>query len=180
MTHGSDRAIRRLSVAASFGLVLMVGATAGYVLWPRVAGAIGLKPAAPPLPPPAYSAGQHVDVPAVWYNTAPRTLIVFARASCAACEKAHPFLKSLVSDLNGRAVVVMAHPVKSAYEDNSFATSLGIADANVHEVTPNLRVKATPTIVLVNQQGAILAAWEGAGSPEHQAEIRKTIEQKLQ
>ena len=41
----SARRIDRFSVAATLGLVLMVAATAGYIGWPRVANAIGLKPA---------------------------------------------------------------------------------------------------------------------------------------
>ena len=159
--------------------MLMVGATAGHIFWPRVAAAIGIKPTPPPPAPPAYEAGQQIDVPAAWYSSTPRTLVLFARASCAACEKAHPFLKSLVADLSGRAGAVMVHPSVSEHEDRSYAQSLGIPDANVHIVTANLRVRATPTLVLVNQQGAILAAWEGAGSPERQAEIKSTIEKAL-
>ncbi len=73
----SARTIDRFSVAATLGLVLMVAATAGYIGWPRVANAIGLKPA--PLPP-AYASGQKVDVPAAWYNSSPKTLIIFGRA----------------------------------------------------------------------------------------------------
>ena len=73
----------------------------------------------------------------------------------------------------------MAHPSVSEYEDKSYAQSLGISDANVHIVTKNLRVRATPTLVLVDQTGAILAAWEGAGSSERQQTIKKTIENSL-
>ena len=173
MAGPSDRTLSRLSVAASFGLVLMVGATAGYIGWPRVAAAIGVKPAAAP---PAYAAGQRIDTPADWYNAAPKTLVLFARASCAACEKAQPFLKGLVAGLDGRAAAVLAHPAGADQEDIAYARSLGVDDPNIRVVTANLRVRATPTLVLVNQQGAILAAWEGAGAGDRQAEIARTIE----
>jgi hypothetical protein len=177
VTSQSDRALSRLSVAASFGLVLMVGATAGYIGWPRVAAAIGIRPA---VPPPAYSTGQQIDVPRDWYGSASHTLVLFARASCGACDKAQPFLKSLVSSLNGRAAAVMAHPAATVAEDAAFARGLGIADSDIRVVTADLRVRATPTLVLVNQQGAILAAWEGVGSTERQAEVLRTINAKLQ
>jgi thiol-disulfide isomerase/thioredoxin len=176
MTHTNDRALNRLSIVASLGLVLMVGATTTYIAWPRVASAFGLKPAPPPPAPPAYIAGQGIDVPAAWYSTSAHTLILFARDSCGACQKAQPFLKTLVAGLNNKAAVVMAHPAGTDVEDVAFAKGLGLADANIHVVTSNLRVKATPTLVLVNQQGEILAAWEGAGKEDKQAEIVKTIQ----
>jgi thiol-disulfide isomerase/thioredoxin len=176
VTNRSDRTLNRLSVAASFGLVLMVGATTGYVAWPRVAHAFGIKPAVPPPAPPAYVAGEQIDVPAAWYNAAPKTLVLFARESCGACQKAQPFLKALVTSLDGRASVLMAHPAGTDMEDAAFAKSLGIGDANVRAGIAGLRVHATPTLVLVNQQGAILAAWEGAGKADKQADIQATIE----
>jgi aminoglycoside/choline kinase family phosphotransferase len=52
-----------------------------YIAWPRVASAIGIKPTPPPTPPPAYIAGQAIDVPAAWYSSSPRTLVLFARLS---------------------------------------------------------------------------------------------------
>ena len=178
MTLTSDRALNRLFIAASLGLVLMVGATTSVIAWPRISGMIGLKAPVPPPQPPAYSAGQQIDVPAAWYSASPRTLLVFAREACGACQKAQPFLKQLVAGVttSGRAAVVMAHPAASAIEDAVFAKAIGVGEGSLHAVTANLRVKATPTIVLVDQQGAILAAWEGAGKEDKQAEISKTIE----
>jgi len=170
------RSIDRFSVAATLGLVLMVAATAGYVAWPRMANVIGLKAAAPP---PAYASGQHVDVPANWYDSSPKTLIIFGRASCAACEKAQPFLKSLVTRLNGRATAVFAHPPGAETDDAAFAKSLGITNDRVELVGAGLRVRATPTLVLVNRNGTVLEAWEGTGPPERQSSILKAIDVAL-
>jgi hypothetical protein len=179
MTARNEHALNRLSVVASLGLVLMVGVTTSYIAWPRVASAVGIKPAAPPPSPPAYIAGQGIDVPSSWYSTSPRTLVLFARDSCGACRKAQPFLKTLVAGLGNKASMVMAHPAGTDVEDAAFAKSLGLADTNIHVVTANLRVRVTPTLVLVNQQGEILAAWEGAGQADKQAEIVKTIDSLL-
>jgi hypothetical protein len=175
VTTGSDRTLNRLSVALSFGLVIMVGGTAGYIGWPKVASAMGIKPAKPVPQPPAYLAGQKIDSPAEWYSAAPRTLVLFARESCGACQKAQPFLKSLVASLDGRAPVMMAHPAGTEAEDRRFAASIGITSDHIKVVTANMRVKATPTMVLVDQTGAILAAWEGAGKADRQKEISTTI-----
>ena len=168
--------IDRYSVVASLGLVLMVAATAVYVGWPRVANALGVKPS---VPPPAYAAGERVDVPVSWYDSRPKTLIIFGRASCVACEKAQPFLKGLVTRLNGRAAAVFAHPAGADADDAAFGRSLGIANDRIVTVQTGLRVRATPTILLVNQNGTVLEAWEGAGPPERQSSILKTIDLAL-
>jgi len=172
----SVRNIDRFSVAATLGLVLMVAATAGYIGWPRVANALGLKP---PPPPPAYAAGQRVDVPAAWYDSSPKTLIIFGRSSCVACEKAQPFLKGLVTRLNGRAAAVFAHPHGDDAADTTFAKSLGITNDRIVVTGSGLRVNATPTILLVNKNGTVLEAWEGAGPPEKQSSILRAIDVAL-
>ena len=60
--------------------------------------------------------------------------------------------------------------------DDDFAKSLGVKDANVVNVTANLKVRATPTVLLVNRQGMILGAWEGVGKEDRQAAILATID----
>lgn len=173
MTQRSEQLVRRASIAASVGLALLLTATLGYIAWPRVAAAIGVKPAAAP---PAYAAGEQIDVPAAWYGQADTTLIVFARASCAACEKAQPFLAQLVGKMHGRGTAVMAHPPGADEDDRQFARSLGVADDHIVVVTAGLKVRSTPTLVLVNRQGRILEAWEGVGKETQQAAILTAVD----
>ena len=117
-----------------------------------------------------------MDVPAAWYESSPKTLVIFGRASCVACEKAQPFLKGLVTRLNGRAAAVFAHPSGTDADDTAFAKSIGITSDRIMLVGTDLRVRATPTLVLVNQNGTVLAAWEGTGPPERQSDILKAID----
>jgi hypothetical protein len=172
VTDQSDRLVRRASIAASVGLALMLVATLAYIGWPLVASALGVKPAAAP---PAYAAGEQIDVPAAWYADAPHTLIVFARASCAACERAQPFLTQLVGRMNGRGGAVMAHPPGADADDQTFARSLGVTDDHILVTPAGLKVRATPTIVLVTRQGRVVEVWEGAKA-DRQAAILKAID----
>jgi len=173
MTDRSDQLVRRASVAVSAGLVAMVVATAGYIAWPQIASKMGVRAATAPAP---YVAGQAVDVPAAWYAGAPHTLILFARASCAACEKAQPFLKEIVGHMSGHGAVVMAHPAGAPEADQKFANGLGITNDHVMLATPGLRVRATPTLVLVDRQGRVVDAWEGAGKIDTRLAIRAAID----
>jgi peroxiredoxin len=176
MKQSADRLLHRASVAASAGLVVMLAATLVYVSWPRVSGYFGVKSTAAPA---VYAAGDRVDVPAAWYAEAPHTLIVFARASCTACERAQPFLKDVVAHMNGKGAAVMAHPDGAPDDDKKFALSLGVADDHIFLTTPGLRVRATPTMVLVDRQGKVIGAWEGAGKPERQAAILKVVDEAV-
>jgi len=175
LTQKSEQLVRRASIAASVGLALMLTATLGYIGWPRVAAAIGISPKPAPRPP-AYQAGEIVDVPAAWYSKADTTLVLFARASCGACEKAKPFLTKVVGIMNAKGAAVMAHPALTEVEDKQFAKSLGVNAPNVVVVTDKLKVQATPTLLLVNRAGKILNAWEGVGKENEQAAILAAIE----
>lgn len=176
MTPRADRLIHRVSTAASFVLAVALGASLASVTWPRVASALGIEPRTSG---PAYNTGERIDVPADWYRGTAHTLVVFARASCGACEKAQPFLKELVASLEGRSAVVLAGGAETRDEDARFARSLGVADRSIQIAPTGLRVRATPTLVLTDRQGTILEAWEGVGPPEQQAAIAKAVERAL-
>jgi peroxiredoxin len=176
VTQSTERLVNRASTAASGALILMLVATGGYILWPRVSSYFGVTVSAAT---PAYATGQKVDVPAAWYEGSEHTLIVFARASCSACEKAQPFLKDLVTKLDGLATAVMGHPAGAPEDDQKFANSVGITTEHVFETVPGLRVKATPTLVLVDRQGRVLSAWEGVGKADHQTDILTAFQSSL-
>jgi thioredoxin-related protein len=150
----------------------MLAATLGYIGWPRVAAAFGSKPTPRP---PAYAAGDTVDVPAAWYSGTDTTLILFARASCTACQNAQPFLTRMVGAMTTRGDVVMAHPGETNEEDAQFAAGLGIKSDYVKAVPAGVRVRATPTVVIVNRQGRIIGAWEGVVKEENKAAILAAI-----
>jgi thiol-disulfide isomerase/thioredoxin len=168
----TDRLVARTTGWANALLAVALGATLMTVAWPRVQHAFGLK-AAPA--PAAYRAGQTIDVPADWYQAAPYTVVVFARSSCSACQQAQPFLQQLVASVKGRGEVVLGTPGMEREEDLRYGLQLGLDASQARVVPPGLRVKATPTLVIVNRRGEILGAWEGVGPPEQQAKISQAI-----
>jgi peroxiredoxin len=171
MRIATDRLAVKTASITNAGLVLILLVTAMMVAWPRVTNALGMRHA----PEPAYRAGQTIDTPADWYSSSSYTLVVFARASCGACQTAQPFLKQLVADLGSRSAVVLGTTGKEPKEEVGYGESLGLAGEAVKIVPAGVRVRATPTLVLVNAQGQVLAAWEGVGPESKQAQIRQTV-----
>ena len=176
MSPRSEWILGRLAGATSVALVLTVAATAGTIAWPRVASAVGLDRKAARAA--AYPAGTTIDTPAAWHEDAPYTLVLFARATCAACEKAMPYLKTLTASLRGRAAVVYASAgVKFERADEvKYARAIGIGESQVHAAPDGLKVRVTPTLVLVNQRGEVLASFEGVGPGSKQAVITQALD----
>jgi len=169
----SDFLIRRTATAASVVLAAVVVWTAAQVFWPRLAD--GNLAAAEP----AYRAGQTIDTPAEWHDGAPYTLVIFAQAACGACQRAQPYLRSLVAHLDGRADVVMAAPGREVAFDAQYGHGLGLPDDRTYVVPAGTRVRATPTLVLVDRSGQILGAWEGVGPEDEHAALTATIDELL-
>ena len=170
----AEQLLNSASLGASLVLATLLAITLAFITWPRVANALGLETTPPPRPP-AYAVGDVIDTPAAWHAAAPHTLVLFARASCGACEKAAPFLKGLVADLQSRAGVVLVGGPETFGEDAAFGKLVGIADTAMHPAPPGLRVRVTPTLVLVDASGKILHAWEGVGPEATQAAIASAI-----
>lgn len=172
MTSHTERYVAKGASITNAGLVLILLVTAMMVAWPRVTNALGMRHA----PEPAYKTGQTIDTPKEWYAGADHTLVVFARASCGACQTAEPFLKQLVADLAAKSAVVLGSTGKEPTQELDYGRALGLDEAAVKVVPAGLRVRATPTLVLVDRQGQVLAAWEGVGPEKKQDEIRQTIQ----
>ena len=177
MRDSSDVLLRRVATVTSALLVMLIAGTALTIAWPRIASAMGVRPAPPP---PAYQVGQTIDVPVEWYGSAPRTLVLFGQASCGACQDATLYLRQLVTHLRTRTAVVVGSPGNALEDDASWASSFGIERASVYVVPRRLRVRVTPTLVVVNQHGEILGAWEGVGPKEKHADLTAAIDKALQ
>jgi len=176
MNDRADRMLSRAAVAASVALLAVFAGTLATLAWPRLTGALGATPKAPE---PAYGTGGTIDTPADWHQAAPYTLVLFARASCSACQTAGPFFKGLIDETGGRSQVVLVTSAGEQDADALYARGLGLDASSIKTAGPGLRVRVTPTLVLVNRQGTILDAWEGVGPVEKQAEIRKAITTQL-
>ena len=103
------------------------------------------------------------------------TLVLFAQSSCGACQKAEPFFKDLFADLKGKASVVLTSHGPERADELAYGHALGLDDEAIKETPKGLRVKATPTLVLVDRDGKILDTWEGVGPASQQKQIREKI-----
>lgn len=117
-----------------------------------------------------YQVGQLVDLPPALYQSDARTLILFARNSCSACQDAKPFLTELIAAFNksadGKALLLSEDGI---VEERVYAAEIGIAEAQVRTMDlRGLRVRSVPTVLLVNARGTVLFVGEGVPSSTDQ------------
>jgi hypothetical protein len=113
--------------------------------------------------PPAYVAGQTIDVPSRLYDASPRTLLLFVRANCSACQTAKPAFASLVAEARGRGMPVwLVASGALTDEEGAYAASIGLeADRRMTMPLAGLRLQVVPTLVVVGHSGEVVYAAEG-------------------
>ncbi len=162
--------VNKLTTWTNVVLLAVLALTIGLVLYPSIAGAVATPP-----PPAAYEVGGTIDTPADWHNGSAFTLILFAQASCGACQRAQPFLKQVVEECNDRAPIVLVSPGVDRAAEVRFGESLGLSDGMIQRAPAGIRARVTPTLVLVDRTGTVLHVWEGV-PPERQQAILQSVQ----
>lgn len=158
--------LRRLATGIICICVLLVAGTSAAIAFPRFRQLLGF-----PSDSPGYRVGDVVDVPPAAYERTSHSLIVFARASCAACQAARPVLAELVEKVKDDASlrVVLVMPAVNPSESLEYVRGLGLPESSfIPRQQREFKVRAIPTAVLVDQRGRILAVAEGLGDPFHE------------
>lgn len=163
--------VGRVAIAAAIASLVLVTVTVVAVLRPDLRDALQLGPK------PAYIAHARIDVPASVYESAPFTLVVFARNTCAVCRSAAPFLARAVTEAARSGVAVRLLSGAAAQEDELvYARLLGLDDSALLPVDfKTIRVRRVPTVVLVDRTGEIHYAREGAMPAADQADFLRRL-----
>jgi hypothetical protein len=116
-----------------------------------------------------YVVGELVDLPGV-AKSAPFTVVVFARASCRACEDALPLLKAVRETLELRAdgrMLLLYRSERRLESEQVYGAALGLTEAEIHFANPpNRRLRALPAIMVIDVSGRIRYLHEGRVSPQ--------------
>lgn len=156
MSESETHSWSYLPWALSAAVVVVLAMTAVAVLIPGVRNALGVPGAK------GYAVGDAFDVDLAPGPNRERTVVILGRESCAACRRAHPFLKSLVEVASRQADirVAMVVPEGVAEAEMAFATSLGVRPEQVTGADlASLRLAQVPTVVLLDATGRVSRVW---------------------
>lgn len=154
-------------MSAAIASAVLCVSTALVVAVPSLRAAFVRSPSRP-----SYQVGEHVDVSATLYSSSARTLLVFARHDCAACQRSKPALTATLTSLKTLDVAVFLMVPDAIEDEMPFAREVGIEPSAVKTMKlDQLRLRYVPTFVLVDQTGKILVAREGVLTTEGQGAI---------
>lgn len=154
--------------------LLALAGTVALVVSPSLRARVGVGPA---IDGPAYAVGDRVDIDAASYNSSPVSVILFARSTCAACQRSADFHKQVVAA--GRTFgipTVLVTPSTDAAAERVYAEGLGITSANVHQAPPgSIKLRSVPALMVVDRSGLIRHVWFGAPDAATQTAILAAV-----
>lgn len=180
-----DRRIQQLTNLA-FLLLCLVGVALGVRALFRptavlVPGGLNNLRAANPRPvaqpPVLYATGEAIAVESVDFTRADRTLLMVVRKGCRFCDESMPFYKRLGDDamIAKRAQLVVVAPDDEAVSREELARQQIRVDHVVKRSLGLLKVRGTPTAIVVNKAGRVEKVMVGRLDEKQQQELMSAL-----
>lgn len=165
-----------IEVAANIAIIVVAAFLATSLVknyWrPTTASSMGVANTATAEPSPTNLATLDVD----WSRNG-QTLILAISSTCHFCSESASFYQALASNKGDtRLVAVLPQPVE---EGRKYLGKLGVAVDDVKQVSLNeIGVSGTPSLVLVDNSGAIKNFWRGKLSAENERLVLDAVRKR--
>jgi hypothetical protein len=150
--------------------IIVIALLLGAVLVKRY-----LMPAAPTSPPAAaqIQPGTKINLPGVDWGKSEQTLVLALSDGCRFCTESAGFYQRLAKEkasVGGvRLIAVLPQEVS---QGQTYLSSLGVAVDEVRQSTLGaIGVSGTPTLLLVDNNGAVKQSWLGKLPPDKETEV---------
>lgn len=122
-------------------------------------------------------AGTKISLPGIDWSKSTRTVVLLLSTTCHFCSESVPFYQKLQQQKpNGvRLVAVFPQPVE---DSRNYLNKLGITITDVVQSSlSSIGVSGTPTVLLVDNNGSVTAAWVGKLSDGEAAKVINQVHQ---
>jgi hypothetical protein len=119
-------------------------------------------------------AGTKISLPGIDWSKSTRTVVLALSTTCHFCSESGPFYQKLQQQKPSsvRLIAVLPQPVE---DSRNYLSKLGVSVADVVQSSlPSVGVSGTPTLLLIDNQGAVTDSWVGKLSD---SEVAKVIAQ---
>jgi hypothetical protein len=121
---------------------------------PSAPSAIGSKTS-------ALQPGTKISLPGIDWSKNSRTVVLALSTTCHFCSESGPFYQKLEQQKPGTVGLVAVLP-QSVEEDRNYLNKLGVKTAEpIQSSLSSIGVTGTPTLLLVDNGGSIIASWVG-------------------
>lgn len=114
---------------------------------------------------PIYKPGEQVStLPGVDYSIAPATLLMIVKSDCGYCDASMPFYRRIVArrtEQKSTLRLIVGAPATDAGFDGYLGANGLSVDQTLMLNQGSLKVRATPTLLLVDSAGRVKNIWEG-------------------
>lgn len=133
-----------------------------------------------PARPLSYARGRTIaNTPDLNFNSARRTLILVTSSHCHFCQRSMPFYKRLTSMAHAAGVRVLGLATEDPEVNRDFLLQNGLYVDGVASVKANnVDVHGTPTLIIVDNRGTVIASWEGEIAPRKEKAVEAAVTQK--
>jgi hypothetical protein len=170
-----DDIVRRITTGVLVACLAVVAVTVCAATVPAVKNRLGFATTQSL----SYTVGGRIDVPASLYRSTSRTVLVFSRASCGACQRAKPVEAAIALELTQHPDVPVLIVTDTTFQkdESAFAHAVGIPPSRLFRTDlTKLHLKRIPAIVVVDRSGKVLASEEGIPSEvQHEAIVRTAL-----
>lgn len=129
-------------------------------------------------PPVLLKAGERLSVQGVNWTLADRTVVLVVRANCGYCAASMPFYKSLVvrRDLERARVRFVVLTTDEPTVLSRYLSSQGVtADQTRRVASREMRIRGTPTLLVVSPSGVVEALWAGQLDGQSQQRVQAAL-----
>ena len=125
-------------------------------------------------------AGVKVSLPGVDWSNSNQTLLLVLQKGCHFCSESAAFYQRLVRETQGRGNVhLIAVLPQTSDESKKYLDELGVAIEEVKQAKlDSIGVHGTPTLILVDNQGVVMASWVGKLSADGEAAVLRRLQEK--
>jgi hypothetical protein len=169
----TDSIVGLLARITTLACVLGVAGTTALVLFPSLRQSIGWQTDSID-----YAVGDRIDLAPELFESSNRTVVLFLRSTCPACQDNSAMLERLVAEssaaVDTRVVMVTGQGARDS--EVRFAEELGL---DARQVVPldlrRLRLRHVPSAVVVDRDGTVLFSRSGPISEQDLESVKRLV-----
>lgn len=172
-----EHIVRRIELLANLAIILV--AIVSATVFARTFLSTRLEPPDPPADGQSLTRlqpGDNLTINGLEWKGSGRRLVVVLSTTCRFCAESAPFYTRLADAAERSGVQLVAVFAQSIEDSTRFATGVGLGSAQVVQAyPPAFGVQGTPSLILVDEEGRVIAIWQGLLQPEDEAVVLEKI-----
>jgi peroxiredoxin len=120
--------------------------------------------------------GKTVPLENVIWGETKKTMVLYLSNTCHFCTTSAPFYQNLVAQSSGKNIKLVAVLPQSVDDGRNYLKKLDVKIDNVYQQEfDSIGIRGTPTVLLVDEKGAVTNVWIGKLSKEKENQVLKEL-----